>query len=128
MTVADGGDTVGANPCLIVGREEADESRQQAGAEDGSTLKHGDRLRKEALDDEVADEAVETLRAGDGRQNHVATEGAAVLFHRSDGGLTGNRSTDTARCARKAHHQRYADVAQNNCSCHFHNDLKFFSY
>ena len=117
VAVADSGDTVGADLRLEVRRSEADKTRQQTGAEDGGTLQQRHRIGQEALDDEVAHETVETLRTGNGREDHVATESAAVFLHGAHRRHTGDRSTDTARYARKAHHQRYAEIAQNNCSC-----------
>ena len=118
VAVADRGDTVGANLRLEVGRREADHTRQQSGAENGGTLQHRDLVRQEILDDEVVHESVETLRTGDGGQNHVAAERTGVLLHRADGRHAGDRGADTACHTRKTDHQRYADVGHNNCCCH----------
>ena len=128
VAVADGSDAVGAHLGLVVRREEADQTREHAGAEDGGTLEQRHRLGEEALDNEVADEAVEALRTRNGRQDHVAAESAAVLLHGADRRLTGDRGADTARNARKAHHQCYAHVAQNNCSCCLHSSEVFLDF
>ena len=36
-------------------------------------------------------ETVKTLRTGDCREDHVATESPVVLLHRADGSLSGDR-------------------------------------
>ena len=63
VAVADCSDAVGADLGLIIRRRQADQTRQQSRTENGRTLQQGHRLRQEALDDEVAHEAVKALRS-----------------------------------------------------------------
>ena len=111
VSVADGGDTVGADLCLIDRSGDVHQTDQQTGAEDSRALHHR-RVRQTLLHQEEADETVETLRTGKRRKNHVAAESAAVLLHGPYCGLTRNGSTDRRSDACQAHHQRYADVSQ----------------
>ena len=125
VTVSDGGDTVGADLRLIDRRSQIDDTDQNTGTQNGCALRHR-RVGQSALHEEEADEAVEALRTGERREDHVATEGVAVLLHGTDRSHACDGRSDGGCDARQAHHQRYADVSHYQCCCCFHSVLKSF--
>ena len=80
VTVANGSDTVGADLALIDGSSQVYDTNQNTGTQDSRTLQHRG-VSQHTLHHKEADEAVQTLRTRQSRQNHVATEGATILLH-----------------------------------------------
>ena len=113
MSLADSGDTVGANLSLTDSGEQGNQSQSNTCTQNGSSLNGSHARSKDAensLEHKVACKTVQALSTGKSGQHKEVTESTVVLLQRTDSRITGNCHTVGTTDTRQTNHHCNANI------------------